>query len=156
MKTQQPKRQGQLIPVLDDPNVQMAIFRDAARFEDLMLLVICIYFTPQSRSHLFLNLFSDILSFNQRIEILKNLPFKKRPKSLECIHTIQLVQRLRNHMAHRAMITRKKTDITAESRVRELFSNYPRSYELAVWKANKQLHRIGAMKEVLQYHLGGP
>ena len=141
--------------LLNEPEIRAAILQDAARFEDLILLIVSIYLTPGARGPLFVTLFSHVLSFNQRVELLKNLPFRRRPKSMECIHTIKLIQRLRNYVAHPRMIIRKPVNILDEPRIQELFINYPESYRTAIRKANKQLYLIGNMKETLRYHLGG-
>lgn len=138
--------------LLVDAEIHREILRDAQRFSDLLLLVISIYYTPRERVHEFVSAFENRLSFNDRMELFRKLPFDPKPKSFDCIKTIKAVQRVRNYIAHPNMITGKKT-LDSASEIAFLFSDFPKSYREAVKKANRQIYKIGGLKETLRYHL---
>ena len=90
--------------LLEDSEIRQEVLEDAQRFSDLLLLMISIYYTPRERGHEFVGAFENRLSFNDRVELFRTLPFKLRPKAFECLKTVKAVQRVRNYIAHPNMI----------------------------------------------------
>lgn len=140
--------------LLEDSEIHREVLEDAQRFSDLLLLMISIYYTPRERGYEFITAFESRLSFNDRVELFRKLPFKPKPKFFECIKTIKAVQRIRNYIAHPNMIVRKK-NLDEVEEIAFLFSDFPKSYRAAVRKASRQIYKIGGLKETMRYHLRG-
>lgn len=145
---------GAIKILLEDSEIRQEVLEDAQRFSDLLLLMISIYYTPRERGHEFVSAFENRLSFNDRVELFRTLPFKPRPKAFECLKTVKAVQRIRNYIAHPNMIVGKKT-LDGAQEIAFLFSDFPKSYRAAVRKANRQIYKIGGLKETMRFHLRG-
>ena len=52
------------------------------------------------------------------------------------------------------MIVGKKT-LDGVQEIAFLFSDFPKSYRAAVRKANRQIYKIGGLKETMRFHLRG-
>ncbi len=138
--------------LLEDSDIRQEVLEDAQRFSDLLLLMISIYYTPRERGHEFVTAFENRLSFNDRIELFRTLPFKPRPKAFEYLKTVKAVQRVRNYIAHPNVIVGKKT-LDGVQEIYFLFDDFPKSYRAAVRKANRQIYKIGGLKETMRFHL---
>ena len=136
----------EIASLLSNDEVRGRIIGDAAFFDLLLMIVIGLYFTPDDRIMQFYDLIGERLSFNDKIEILKRIDFKKRYKSLECISTLQRVKRLRNLVAHKHFVP-QDDKLLLDNELVKMLSDYPESYEREVKLAKQRLHRLANTKE---------
>jgi len=139
-----------LAKLLNRDDVRGRIIRDAAVIDLEMGVAICIYFTTNQRFDSFHELMVDKLGFNQKLEILEKIPYQKRYLSLKSLSHIRHLQQIRNYLAHRHCVHQDDRKFVSAA-WKQLFSDYPKSYDAAVHAARRSIGRLINTNEFMDH-----
>ena len=138
---------------LNRDDVKSKIIKDAAFLDAFMGVAVGLYFVSNDRRFSFYELVVEKLSFNQKLEILEKIPYRKKYKSYECFKTIRLIQQLRNAIAHEYFFHEGQKKLTNKP-WHYLLLDWPKTYASEVNKTRRQLERLTGTNEFLKFIRG--
>ena len=136
----------ELTKLLNTEEVRGRIIKDAAFLDFSMEMAIGFYFSTYARFSTFEQLVVTRLGFEDKLQILEQIPYEKQYKCLISLKTLRHIQRVRNIVAHTHHVSGREGKLNNPEWA-YLFENWPDTYQKVYMSTKLGLDRLSRTKE---------